>query len=59
MAVGIPELDLVAAPIGYLRVRAFVFLTEGDRTSGVEGTHQVLADTGEISVSVVKFLSDI
>jgi hypothetical protein len=43
---------------GYLRVRAFVFLTKGDRTSGVEGTHQVLADTGEISVSVFKFLSD-
>jgi hypothetical protein len=32
---------------GYLRVRASVFLTEGDRTSGVEGTHQVLPDTGE------------
>ncbi len=32
----------------YLRVRAFVFLTKVDRTSGVEGTHQVLPDTGEI-----------
>jgi len=39
---------IVAAPIGgYLRVRASVFLTKGDRTSGVEGTHQILPDTGE------------
>src|SRR6266436_1788276 len=43
---------------GYLRVRASVFLTKGDRTSGVEGTHQVLPGTGEISVSVFKFLLD-
>jgi hypothetical protein len=43
---------------GYLRVFASVFLMKGDRTSGVEGTHQVLPDAGEISVSVFKFLSD-
>ncbi len=43
---------------GYLRGRASVFLMKGDRTSVVEGTHQVLPDTGEISVSVFKFLSD-
>ena len=30
---------------GYLRVRAIVFLTKGDRISGVEGTRQVLPDT--------------
>lgn len=34
---------------GYLHVRASVFLTKGDRTSRVEGTHQVLPGTGEIS----------
>jgi hypothetical protein len=44
---------------GYLRIRASVFLAKGDRTSGGEGTHQVLPDAGEISrVSVFKFLSD-
>ena len=43
---------------GYLRVFASVFLMKGDRTSGVEGTHQVLPDSAEISVSVFKFLSD-
>jgi hypothetical protein len=44
---------------GYSRVRASVFLTRGDRTSGVEGIRQVLPDTGEISrVPVFKFLSD-
>ena len=42
-----------------LRVRASVFLTNGDRASGVKGTHQVLPDTGEIpGVSVFKFRSD-
>ena len=46
-----------AGPPGYLRVR-LCFLTEGDRTSGVAGTHEVLADTGEIPFRVFKFLSD-
>jgi hypothetical protein len=32
------------------------FLRSGGRTSGVEGTHQVLSDAGEISVSVFRFL---
>ena len=44
---------------GYLRVRASVFLTKGDRASGVEGTRQVLPGTGTFPrVSVFKFLWD-
>lgn len=40
---------------GYFPVRACVFLTKGDRIFGVEGTHQVLPGTGEISVSGFNF----
>jgi hypothetical protein len=49
---------VVAQIGGYWRVRASVLLTEGDRTSGVEGTHQVLPDREDFRVSVFKFLSD-
>ena len=40
-------------------MRAAVFLAKGDRTSGVEGTRQVLPGTGAFPrVSVFKFLWD-